>query len=258
MCGIAGTTGADAERRTAAMLPLLRHRGPDDEGIYADNAARVAIGATRLSIIDVAGGHQPITNEDGSVHCVLNGEIYNFRSLRERLMATRHQYSNKDRHGNSRAPVRGIWQRARTRARWHVRLCSLGLPLRNAAAGRDRLGEKPLSHEAHGSLTFASELTALRRGTEFAPDLDPGRSTSSSRSATSRARRQSLQASTAATRDNRRVAPGPALKQTQYWSLPSTRRLQETPVWPCRGNGLAGGARRREPDGRRCAAWRFS
>src|SRR5690349_18091230 len=95
MCGIAGATGQDAKQKTAAMLPLLRHRGPDDCGLYADLDARVALGATRLSIIDVSGGHQPIGNEDGDVYCVMNGEIYNFRSLRQRLLAKGHAFRTR-------------------------------------------------------------------------------------------------------------------------------------------------------------------
>ena len=176
MCGIAGTTGADAERRTAAMLPLLKHRGPDDKASTPTTRQDVAIGATRLSIIDVAGGHQPIANEDGSVHCVLNGEIYNFRSLRERLDGEGAPVSEQ---GPTRkfscTCTRNTAVRSYTRSMACTpSLSGIAAP-RTLLLARDRFGEKPLFfHQAHGSLTFASELTALRRGTELAPDLDPG------------------------------------------------------------------------------------
>ena len=64
-----------ADRNVAAMNRAMVHRGPDDEGIHVDRAAGVALGARRLSIIDVARGHQPIGSEDGSIWAVLNGEI---------------------------------------------------------------------------------------------------------------------------------------------------------------------------------------
>ena len=102
MCGIAGFVGragtaewndGSASARLAAMCDAIRHRGPDDWGSRVSDGA--AIGMRRLSIIDVAGGHQPIPNEDGSVHVVFNGEIYNFRDLQSRLRAL------EQRHGRS-------------------------------------------------------------------------------------------------------------------------------------------------------------
>ncbi|MEO6461584.1 MAG: asparagine synthetase B, partial [Candidatus Eisenbacteria bacterium] len=65
------------------MAGTMRHRGPDDDGFFTDGA--LSLGFRRLSIIDVAGGHQPMGNEDGSIQVILNGEIYNFRELRSRL-----------------------------------------------------------------------------------------------------------------------------------------------------------------------------
>src|SRR5262245_49261622 len=104
MCGIAGfveTTDpsgwdqAAAERVTTAMCGAIRHRGPDDQGIWANPG--VALGMRRLSIIDLATGHQPIHNEDRSVWVVFNGEIYNFRELRRELERAGHAfYTNTD------------------------------------------------------------------------------------------------------------------------------------------------------------------
>src|SRR5215831_16544995 len=95
MCGIAGMIGRSGEVVTAEqvrrMTDAIVHRGPDDEGISA--RANVGLGMRRLSIIDLAGGHQPIYNENRSVSVVFNGEIYNFPKLREELIARGHQFS---------------------------------------------------------------------------------------------------------------------------------------------------------------------
>src|SRR5438874_2756866 len=95
MCGIAGfvsTTGraADADR-LGRMIATLRHRGPDDRGQFTEGA--VAIGAARLSIIDVAGGHQPISIDGGAITVVQNGEIYNYIELRNELEAAGRRFA---------------------------------------------------------------------------------------------------------------------------------------------------------------------
>ena len=95
MCGIAGVVGIEiphdeAARRVRAMCDAIVHRGPDSDGYHV--ADGVALGVRRLSIIDVSGGQQPITNEDGSVTVVFNGEIYNHRSLRRELEASGHRF----------------------------------------------------------------------------------------------------------------------------------------------------------------------
>src|SRR6476620_8259609 len=94
MCGIAGFAGSlaegpDAADRLRRMCDAIRHRGPDDDGYFV--APGVAIGMRRLSIIDVAGGRQPIANEDGTIHVVFNGEIYNYRELRRLLQRRGHR-----------------------------------------------------------------------------------------------------------------------------------------------------------------------
>ena len=95
MCGIAGVVSADAESNidetlVRRMCAQIRHRGPDDEGIWVEPGA--GIGMRRLSIIDLAGGHQPVFNEDNSVGVVLNGEIYNFLELRKELLGRGHRF----------------------------------------------------------------------------------------------------------------------------------------------------------------------
>src|SRR5882724_13419625 len=100
MCGIAGfVEGAsapspfhadDARALVHDMCQVIRHRGPDDEGVWVDEG--VALGMRRLSIIDLSTGHQPIHNEDRTVWVVFNGEIYNFRELRRELESAGHQF----------------------------------------------------------------------------------------------------------------------------------------------------------------------
>src|SRR5436190_17681143 len=90
MCGISGYTGPEQPGLLGRMLDSIRHRGPDDDGVYrGDN---VSLGMVRLSIIDVSGGHQPLSNEDGSVVVVFNGEIYNYLELRQELEASGHRF----------------------------------------------------------------------------------------------------------------------------------------------------------------------
>ena len=96
MCGIVGFTSAwhdpaAAKRTVQDMADLIRHRGPDGEGYYAD--ARAALGHRRLAIIDVNGGGQPMFNEDGTLVVVFNGEIYNYRALRSQLQALGHIFA---------------------------------------------------------------------------------------------------------------------------------------------------------------------
>src|SRR5262245_20933287 len=94
MCGIAGLAGTHSEPALLErMLNSLRHRGPDDSGLFSDGDA--GLGFRRLSIIDVAGGHQPIFNEDESVAIILNGEIYNYRDLRQGLLDRGHTFRTK-------------------------------------------------------------------------------------------------------------------------------------------------------------------
>src|SRR5438105_1707837 len=94
MCGIAGLIRWDGQPASAetvqAMCEVIMHRGPDDQGVYAD--AHAALGMRRLSIIDLSTGHQPVHNEDGTIWVVFNGEIYNFKELRRDLERQGHRF----------------------------------------------------------------------------------------------------------------------------------------------------------------------
>src|SRR6266545_4368221 len=98
MCGIAGKVYYDegsrvVRREIEAMLDPIVHRGPDSQGIFTDGS--VGLGHCRLSIIDVEGGCQPMANEDETIWIVFNGEIYNFQSLREDLLARGHAFTTR-------------------------------------------------------------------------------------------------------------------------------------------------------------------
>src|SRR5689334_25107971 len=99
MCGINGIAFSSRSRRRVdaaalkAMRDVITHRGPDDEGIYIDE--NVGLGHRRLSIVDVAAGHQPMTNEDGRLQITYNGEIYNHSDFRAELEAAGHVYSTR-------------------------------------------------------------------------------------------------------------------------------------------------------------------
>src|SRR5579864_7231494 len=165
MCGIAGVVrfGTDAQVDPAVlrrMCAAIVHRGPDDEGIYFQG--RVGLGVRRLGIIDLTTGHQPISNEDGTLWIVFNGEIYNHLTLREQLMARGHRYrTNSDtetivhlyeEYGpNCVDHLRGMF----AFAIWDTRQ-------RRLFVARDRLGIKPLYYRlTRDGLVFGSEIKAI-------------------------------------------------------------------------------------------------
>jgi asparagine synthase (glutamine-hydrolysing) len=174
MCGICGTTSAEDGASLRTMNAAMVHRGPDDEGIYLDPANGVGLGARRLSIIDVEGGHQPLSNEDGTVWAVLNGEIYNHPSLQKHLLERGHRLASRtdtevlvhlyEDHGPELVhALEGMFAFAIWDERRRVLLLA-----------RDRFGEKPLFYtERGGALTFASELKPLLRGVQSSWELDP-------------------------------------------------------------------------------------
>src|SRR5271168_3243199 len=98
MCGIAGIfeyerTDSIPRELVHAMNQTIVHRGPDDEGIFVGTG--IGLGFRRLSIIDLAGGHQPISNEDGTIWVMLNGEIYNYPELRKELLGRGHRLATR-------------------------------------------------------------------------------------------------------------------------------------------------------------------
>lgn len=176
MCGIAGEHERQGRGRASAadaraMLGAIIHRGPDDEGLHVDG--EIALGARRLSIIDLPGGHQPISSEDGAVTVAFNGEIYNYRALRERLRRGGHTLASE---GDTEVIVH-LYEELGDAcvhelegmfafALWDARRRRLLLV-------RDRLGVKPLYYvHDDGRLLFGSEIKALLQHPAVRPELD--------------------------------------------------------------------------------------
>jgi len=178
MCGICGFVFADAARPAPPgvidrMTDALEHRGPDDRGVFTEPGC--ALGHRRLSIIDLsAAGHQPMTNEDGSLQIVFNGEVYNYRDLRPGLEAAGHRFRSgsdtevilhlyEQRGEACLQDLRGmfafaIWDRRR----------------RRLFAARDRVGKKPFvyAHAPGGDFAFSSELSSLVLSPGFGREVD--------------------------------------------------------------------------------------
>jgi asparagine synthase (glutamine-hydrolysing) len=176
MCGIYGILELDGVSADPALMPamgrVIFHRGPDDEGHHVDGPC--AIGMRRLSIIDLAGGHQPLSNDDGSLWLVCNGEIYNFRELRRELEALGHrhktasdsevilhsyaQYGDEFIHRLNGMFGFALWDARRQRL----------------IVGRDRLGIKPIYlYRDARRLAFASEAKALLTLPGISAEIDP-------------------------------------------------------------------------------------
>ena len=171
MCGIAGLWhfrgGAEEALRecATAMSGAQRHRGPDDDGVWVDGAAGVALSFRRLSIIDLSqAGHQPMTSASGRYVIVFNGEVYNFAQLREELGAR-----NWRGHSDTEVMLECIdaWgvERAVTRFLGMFAFALWDRELRVLSLVRDRMGVKPLYYAlTPDGIAFASELKALGRG----------------------------------------------------------------------------------------------
>jgi asparagine synthase (glutamine-hydrolysing) len=178
MCGINGIAFSSRSGQLVsppvleAMRDVITHRGPDEEGIFID--ANVGLGHRRLSIVDVASGHQPMTNEDASLHITYNGEIYNHADYRESLEAKGHVYQTHcdtetilhlyEEHGSSCVDyLRGMF----AFAIWDQHKRELFI-------ARDRLGVKPLYyvHRDDGSLFFGSEIKALLEAGAVRPKIN--------------------------------------------------------------------------------------
>jgi len=163
ICGIASRTGAPDLDRLAAMSGTLVHRGPDSGGEYANGP--VALAARRLSIIDIAGGDQPMASEDGSCVVVQNGEIYNYPELRRELEREGHTFRT---HCDTEVHLH-LYEREGPPYVRHLRgmfaVAVWDTRARRLVLARDRFGIKPLYYRDTGdTLEFASELRALPRG----------------------------------------------------------------------------------------------
>jgi asparagine synthase (glutamine-hydrolysing) len=184
MCGIAGIVDFDGRPIDEGLVPsmcgAIRHRGPDDEGVLAlpalpqGAAPRAVLGSRRLSIIDLAGGHQPIGNEDGSIWTVQNGEIYNFAALRERLERAGHRFKTRS---DTEVIVHLYEEMGDAFVRELDGMFALALwddRRKRLVLARDRFGKKPLQYfERQGRLWFASEFQALLADRSIPRELNP-------------------------------------------------------------------------------------
>jgi asparagine synthase (glutamine-hydrolysing) len=179
VCGICGWVGTSPSLATAdigLMLEALRNRGPDDCGLWSEGEGGAVLAHTRLSIIDVCGSKQPMTNEDGTVVVTYNGEIYNFPELRRLLLARGHTFRTRgdtevlphlyEEYGAGMVPMLdgmfafGLYDRRR----------------RSLLLARDRVGIKPLYYwhdSSTGALLFASDMSALLSNRLVPRQLEP-------------------------------------------------------------------------------------
>lgn len=173
MCGIAGIATTDHtipdRNALARMKDCLVHRGPDDEGDYLEPG--IALGFRRLSIIDLSlAGHQPMTNEDGSLWLVFNGEIYNFQELRDELTSLGHVFRSQTDSETVLHAYEAWGERCVEQLRGMFAFAIWDEKRRTLFLARDRFGKKPLFYTVQGgTLFFASELAALLRAVERPP-----------------------------------------------------------------------------------------
>ncbi len=178
MCGIAGIIHTDdrlsppSAKLLSAMIGAIRHRGPDEFGIYRDHHAGLV--HARLSIIDLLGGQQPMSNEDRSLWIVFNGEIFNYIELRNELQLLGHRFRT---HSDTEVIVHAYeaWGNdcfLKFNGQWAFALWDA--QKRKLILSRDRIGVRPLFvREAHGKIWFASEVKAIFSDPEVPRSIDP-------------------------------------------------------------------------------------
>lgn len=179
MCGIAGILGSGADAETVTrMIRALAHRGPDDEGIWIEGDAQLALGHKRLAIVDLSNaGHQPMRSLSGRYVITFNGEIYNHDELRRELEGHKIAWRG---HSDTETLLAGfdIWGIKATlkRASGMFALALWDRKERALTLARDRLGEKPLYYgrqrDSNGPFLFASELKAFHQHSQFDPEID--------------------------------------------------------------------------------------
>src|ERR1051326_2808170 len=176
MCGINGIFYYDRHRAVdewllASMRQLTVHRGPDDNGIYRNR--NVGFAFNRLSIIDAAGGHQPMPNRDRTAWIVFNGEIFNFAELRAELIRAGHRFHT---HSDTETVIKA-WdeygEQCVTRLRGMFAFAIWDERRKRLFAARDRIGIKPLYYYADSEMfAFASEIKSLLQIPEVAREVD--------------------------------------------------------------------------------------
>lgn len=176
MCGICGIFEYERQTdiafdRVHKMNQTMIHRGPDDGGVFVGPG--IGLGHRRLSIVDLAGGHQPMSNEDGKVWVLLNGEIYNYPELRAELLSRGHKFAT---NSDTEAIVHLYEDYAEgcfAKLRGMFSIAIWDSQRRKLVLARDRVGKKPLFYAAdHERILFGSELKALLASDTLAKDID--------------------------------------------------------------------------------------
>ena len=177
MCGICGKLTFEQDRGVEtgllrAMLETIRHRGPDDDGVYV--APQVGLGHRRLSIIDLKSGHQPLSNEDGTVWIVFNGEIYNFKELRASLLSQGHVFRTQTDTEVIVHLYEDLGPKCLERLRGMFALAIWDTKTKTLLLARDRVGIKPLYYyQTDKSLVFGSEIKAILADPTVPRELAP-------------------------------------------------------------------------------------
>ena len=228
MCGIAGwfvRPGARAPNEPVlrAMNDALAHRGPDDAGWRVEPGVGLAM--RRLSIIDLSGGHQPLSNEDGTIWVVFNGEIYNFEEVRERLVARGHRFATRS---DTEVLVHGYEEDGEaflSRLRGMFALALWDRRNQRLLLARDRLGKKPLHLiERDGVVYFASEMKSFAAaGLLAAEEIDPVALRHYLLLGWIPGRRTIYRGVRRLPAAHRLVLEGPGERESRWWSLPPVR-----------------------------------
>src|SRR5579862_1370309 len=177
MCGISGLFNLDSERPVDtralnAMGTVMKHRGPDDSGQYA--SGNVGLVFNRLSIIDLSGGHQPMSNEDETVWIVFNGEIYNFASLRDDLIRRGHRFRTRSDTETIVHAWEEFGEKCVEKLRGMFAFAIWDSRKRVLFITRDRVGIKPLYYyQDKERFAFASEMKSLLELPEISREVDP-------------------------------------------------------------------------------------
>lgn len=181
MCGITGLIISDAHVDTSTVLRnmtnVIAHRGPDDEGFFeADSACKkyhIGLGHRRLSIIDLATGHQPLGNENGSIQIVFNGEIYNFKELRENLISRGYAFKTASDTETIIHAYEEFGERCVDHFRGMFAFAIWDSNKQRLFLARDRYGKKPLFiYQQNNNLVFASEIKSLLEFPNISRDID--------------------------------------------------------------------------------------
>src|SRR6476660_180899 len=176
MCGICGIFEPDNKTvidraLVKRMADTISHRGPDDEGFYCGPG--IGLGHRRLSIIDLAGGHQPLSNEDDTIWIAFNGEIYNFEELNRRYLSAGHRFKTRSDTETILHLYEELGERCFAELRGMFAIALWDGRRKRLLLARDRLGKKPLFYSWDGRrLVFASEIKAMWPARGISTDMD--------------------------------------------------------------------------------------